>query len=57
MKGLSEIGNAIVADAWAAFDKWCREHDPDGEMEWHEQVRKYGEWCDAGNRVELNEAR
>lgn len=48
------IAEQIVADAWAAFDQWCREHDPEGDMDALERVEAYGKWCDAGNRVVLS---
>lgn len=31
--------------AWGAFDQWCREHDPDGELEPLERVDAYSKWA------------
>ncbi len=53
MKTAKQIGDEIVADAWAAFNQWCREHNPDGDMDTLECTEAYGKWCDAGNRIEL----
>lgn len=39
------FGEMLVRDAWAAFDAWCKEHDPDGDMTPEEQVNTYSEWC------------
>lgn len=36
----------IAADAWAAFNAWCGEHDPDGEMDLLDQIDAYGKWWD-----------
>lgn len=33
-----------TSEAWAAFDKWCRENDPDGGMSELERVKAYGRW-------------
>ena len=45
------LGEQIAADAWTAFDRWCDEHDPEGEMSVLEQVEAYGKWCDANPPV------
>ena len=34
----------LVSDAYHAFDKWVKEHDPDGEMEILEQIEAYSKW-------------
>lgn len=47
------IGEQIVAEAYAAFDTWCREHDPEGEWSLDERLKLYGKWCDAGNKVQI----
>jgi hypothetical protein len=46
-------GEKIVAEAFAAFAEWCRRYDPDGNLSVEQQVKKYGEWCDKGNRIVL----
>jgi hypothetical protein len=44
-------GEKIVFEAFAAFDKWCREHDPDGDETYVDQVEAYGKWCDEQARL------
>jgi hypothetical protein len=39
-------GEQIVAEAWAAFEAWCKEFDPDGELTTFEQVEAYSNWAD-----------
>lgn len=48
------LGEKIVAEAFAAFDQWCKEHDPEGEMDTEQRVEAYGRWCDAGNKIDLD---
>jgi len=38
-------GQKIVADAYEAFDRWCNEHDAEGEMDIYERVNAYTKWC------------
>ena len=40
------VAQRIVADAWDAFDRWCMEHDLDGELDHLERIEAYGKWCD-----------
>lgn len=53
-------GSEIEAAAFRAFDRWVKDHDPDGNMEIHEQAIAYMEWasknsieryCDAAQPV------
>lgn len=27
------LGEQIAAEAWAAFDRWCKKYDPEGNMD------------------------
>ena len=42
---MNTLGEMLARDAWAAFDAWCKEHDPDGEMTPEQQVNAYSQWC------------
>lgn len=35
----------VVEGAFAAFDQWRREHDPEGDMNIAEQADRYAAWC------------
>jgi hypothetical protein len=45
------VGSKIAWDAWEAFDRWCRKHDPDGDMDPVEQAEAYAKWCDHQKRL------
>jgi hypothetical protein len=34
-------GAEIMAQAYEAFDAWCSEHDPDGDMDISELATRY----------------
>lgn len=38
-------GQKIVEEAFAAYDVWCREWDPDSEMSIENQAANYSKWC------------
>lgn len=42
----------IVFEAMDAFNKWVREHDPDGDMDILQQAEAYGKWCAKRNELE-----
>lgn len=37
-------GFEIVEEAGRAFQRWCTEHDPDGNMDLLDQIDAYYEW-------------
>jgi len=41
-------GADIVAEAFEAFDRWCAENDPDGEMDVLDQADAYSRSTLAG---------
>lgn len=43
---MDERVERMIADAYAAFDRWCREHDVDGDLSILERVEAYAKWCD-----------
>lgn len=45
MKENMAVREAVVRDAWEAFDEWCAEHDPDGDLTALERVKAYAELC------------
>jgi hypothetical protein len=47
---VDRLGNSIVMDAYAAFGRWLREHDPEGEMPIWDATQAYSDWCDKGGR-------
>ena len=47
-------GAEIAAEAFAHFDAWCREHDPEDDLTIEQKVKAYGEWCDANPLVTVN---
>lgn len=42
----ARLGEQITAEAWEAFDKFCRAYDPEGNMETADLVEAYGRACD-----------
>lgn len=47
------LGEKICQDAWAAFDRWCSQHDPDGTryVDAIERAEAYSKWCDDQRRI------
>lgn len=41
-----EALHLMVGEAFRCFERWCREHDPDGDMELLDQVVAYSAWAD-----------
>lgn len=39
------ILESIHGEAFRAFDRWCREHDPEASMDMAEQAAAYSEWA------------
>ena len=39
------LSEQISREAWDAFDKWCREYDPEGNMDTIDLVAAYEEAC------------
>lgn len=37
--------SGYATEAWRAFDRWCNEHDPDGELEPLDRVLAYTRWA------------
>lgn len=35
-----------VAEAFRAFERWAKEHDPDGNMDVCDQAVAYSEWAE-----------
>lgn len=35
-----------LGEAYRAFERWCREHDPDGNMDVVNQAMAYSEWSE-----------
>ena len=44
------MGENQTEAAWRAFERWCDEHDPDGDLEPLERVVAYSTWA-ASNSV------
>lgn len=40
-----KLAEMICGEAYRAFDRWCQEHDPDGNMDLVEQAAAYSEWA------------
>lgn len=40
------LGEQITAEAWEAFEKFCRAYDPEGNMETVDLVEAYGRTCE-----------
>lgn len=45
------IASKMVDDAWKRFDRWCKKHDPDGDLDPVQQVDAYSKWCDDQKRL------
>lgn len=46
-------GENITMEAFSLFGRWCRIHDPDGNLGILEAVTKYNEWCDYNDPMTL----
>jgi hypothetical protein len=36
----------LVGEAFRAFERWCRDHDPEGNMDVFDAAVAYNEWAD-----------
>lgn len=43
---IRNLGNHIQTEAFRAFDRWVKDHDPDGAMDFSEQAIAYSEWAE-----------
>lgn len=49
--------NQIAGEAFRAFERWCRDHDPDGELDILEAAAAYSTWADMNSIVPYLDSR
>jgi len=49
---MTNLGEQITKEAWDAFDRFCKEIDPDGEIDILDKVELYGRrWSEQYQRT------
>lgn len=48
---MDERVEKVVADAYAAFDRWCTEHGVESDADIIERVEAYVKWCNENHKA------